>query len=150
MEPKGKDVAGTAEYGVELAFPNEDRLAFDRAVLYPMAGLDPSRAEELSRIEHAMDKLGNSRNDACRNYLDGKATSKQTAEWLQTYALAYPKRAEQSVRFYEAHRSYTVTYGVGEAMVKRYVESKAKNADEKWKVFTGLLCNPTTPSDLNG
>ena len=147
--PQSLIAEGTAEYGVELTFPKQDRLAFEKDVIYPLAGLDPNRAEELSRIDHLMEKLGNAGNDAARRYLDGKASREETVEWLQKYSLANPKRAEQNVRFFDAHRSYIVTYDVGEAMVKRYVESKARSTDNKWKIFTALLCNPTTPSDLS-
>ena len=139
---------GTAEYGVQLCFPKEDRLVLEHDVLYPMAGLDPARAGELLHITELMDKLGNASNDAARRYLDGKASREQTVEWLQTYALVNPKRAEQNVRFFEAHRTYTVTYDVGEEVVRRYVEAKAKTTDEKWKVFTALLNAPVVPSDL--
>ena len=95
-----------------------------------------------------MDDLGNATNDAGRRYLDGQATKEETIEWLQTYSLANPKRAAQNVAFFDAHRSYIVTYDVGEAMVKKYVESRAQTNDEKWKVFTDLLRTPITPSDL--
>jgi hypothetical protein len=146
--PESLIAEGTAEYGVELSFPPEERLQFEREVLYPMAGLDASRAEELNRIAALMDQLGNAGNDAARRYLDGQLSGEETIEWLQTYSLASPKRAEQNIRFFDAHRSYIVTYDVGEAMVKKYVESKATTTDEKWKVFAALLCNPTVPSDL--
>ena len=146
--PESLIAEGTAEYGVELTFSREDRLALEQEVLYPMAGLDPARAEELNQIQALLDGLGNASNEAARRYLDGKASKAETIEWLQVYALASPKRAEQNVRFFDAHRAYIVTYDVGETMVKRFVESKATSEEEKWNVFTALLSAPTVPSDL--
>jgi len=148
--PESLIAEGTAEYGVELCFTPEERLDFETSVLYPLAGLDATRAKDLNYIAKLMNDLGNAGNDAGRRYIDGKASKEQTIEWLQTYALASPKRAAQNVAFFDAHRSYIVTYGVGEEMVRNYVERKATTSDEKWKVFTGLLCAPTVPSDLNG
>ncbi len=139
---------GTAEYGAELNFSPGDRLDFETEVLYPMAGLDPARGEELNHIQELMDGLGNASNEAARRYLDGRASKSETIEWLQVHALASPKRAEQNVRFFETHRAYIVTYDVGEAMVKSYVESKAGSVEEKWKVFAALLSSPAVPSDL--
>jgi len=36
---------GTANYGIDMAFPGDARLAFERDVLFPAAGLDPSRVD---------------------------------------------------------------------------------------------------------
>lgn len=146
--PESLIAEGTAEYGAELCFSPEDKLGFEQDVLYPMAGLDSSRAAEFNHILALMDQLGNATNDAGRRYLDGKLSREETIDWLQTYSLANPKRAEQNIAFFDTHRSYTVTYDVGEEMVKRYVESKAKTTEDKWKVFTDLLSAPTVPSDL--
>ena len=32
---------GTANHGIEMAFPGDERLAYERDVLYPLAGLEP-------------------------------------------------------------------------------------------------------------
>lgn len=146
--PESLIAEGTAEYGVELSFTAADRLAFEQEVLYPLAGLDSSRAEELLTIQTLVDGLGNASNEAARDFLDGRATRDQTKEWLQDFALSSPERAEKSLRFFEAHRSYIVTYNVGEGMVRNFVERKATSASEKWRVFTSLLSQPTVPSDL--
>ena len=146
--PQSLIAEGTAEYGVDLSFPAEDRLEFERNVLYPMAGLDPSRAGELQHITKLMAGLANASNDAARRYIDGKASRDETIEWLQAFALASRKRAEQSIGFYDAHRSYTVTYDVGRQMVERYVEGQASTVEDRWRVFADLLKSPAVPSDL--
>lgn len=139
---------GTAEYGVGLCFPPEDRLAFEEEVLYPAAGLDPATAAEFRKVLNLMGNLGYSSNDAARAYLDGTKTKQETIDWLVEFALSTPERAEQRLRFVEANRSYVVTYNVGEDMVRDYVNAKAKTQDEKWKVFTNLLSTPQVPSNL--
>lgn len=146
--PQSLIAEGTAEYGVELSFPIEDRLAFERETLYPLAGLDGSRAAEYAHVLSLIEQLGWASNDAARRYLDGEATREETKEWLVRYALSTPERAEQRVRFTEAHRSYVVTYNVGQEIVKRYVESRATTVEEKWAVFGELLSTPQVPSNL--
>jgi hypothetical protein len=36
---------GVANFGIEVVFPGRDRLAFERDRLFPIAGLDRSKAE---------------------------------------------------------------------------------------------------------
>ena len=146
--PESLVAEGTAEYGADLCMPPSDRLRYEQEVLYPLAGLDPMRAEELNHISGLMIKLLDASDDAARRYLDGQTTKEQTIDWLQTYYLATPQRAAQNVAFFEANRSYIVTYRVGEHMVRRYVEANGKTTDEKWKIFSALLSAPTVPSDL--
>lgn len=148
FSPQSLIAEGTAEYGVELNFPEDERLAFERDVLYPAAGIDPVDAESFALVRRLVAEFGFSSNDAARRYLDGKATREETIEWLVTYGLSTPARAEQRVRFIEVNRSYVVTYGVGEALVRRYVESRAKTSEERWRLFAELLSNPRTPSSL--
>lgn len=48
---------GAAQYAVDLAFPPAERLAFERDVLFPMAGLDPALAETLATVRPLLDRL---------------------------------------------------------------------------------------------
>ena len=41
FSPQSLIAEGTANYGIEVAFPGDERLAFERDVLFPLAGLDP-------------------------------------------------------------------------------------------------------------
>lgn len=148
FSPQSLIAEGTAEYGVELTFGAEERLAFERDVLYPLAGLDGTRAEEYSRVLALIGELGYASNDVARRYLDGKATRAETIDWLIKFALSSPDRAEQRIRFIEANRSYVVTYNVGRDMVREYVEARASSVEERWHVFGQLLSEPVVPSEL--
>jgi hypothetical protein len=48
--PQSLIAEGTANYGIDVAFPGAERLTFERDVLFPLAGLDPDRAEEYARV----------------------------------------------------------------------------------------------------
>ena len=41
---------GSANYGIEMAFTEAERLAFERDVLFPMAGLDPKLAKKYADL----------------------------------------------------------------------------------------------------
>jgi len=148
--PQSLIAEGTAEYGVGLNFPPSERLDFEREVLYPLAGLDPGLAAEYTEAGALIGQIGYSSNDAARRYLDGVATREETIDWLVAYSLSSPERAAQRVRFFEAHRSYVVTYNLGEDLVREYVESRATTTEGKWSVFANLLSEPSTPSKLRG
>ena len=45
--PQSFIAEGSANYGIELAFPGQERLAFERRVLYPLAGISDRRRGDL-------------------------------------------------------------------------------------------------------
>jgi hypothetical protein len=57
FSPQSLIAEGTANYGIEVAFPGAERLAFERDVLFPVAGLDPSQAEAYARVRTLVDRL---------------------------------------------------------------------------------------------
>lgn len=142
---------GGAIYGIEIAFTEEERIAFARDVLFPLAGLDPSRAEEYHRFGRLLDRLDGARTEAIRRYLDGEMTREETSRWLQRYTLMSAARAERYIRFGEQYRSYVVTYDVGEELVRRYIERTAASSDDperRWELLRDLYAVPHIPSDL--
>lgn len=146
--PQSPISEGTANYGVDLAFPREERIAFERDVLFPLAGLDPSRAALYYEIRELQGKLRRAQNEAARRYLDGAMTADETADWLSERALMSRERAGKLVTFMDEFRSYVVTYSVGHDIVREYIEKRAATADERWKLFGEILSTPRVPSDL--
>ena len=146
--PQSLIAEGTAEYGVDLCFPREERLRFERETLLPLAGLDPEGLDAYVRARELAEGLSGASNDAARRYLDGVWSREETVEWLVAHTLATPERAARSLRFVEHNRSYVVTYGVGRAMVRDYVEARATTPEDRWAVFERLLSTPQTPSGL--
>jgi hypothetical protein len=143
---------GSAEYGISMAFPDEERVTFDREQLFPLAGLDPARADEYHRVRNLVQELDYAYNEAARRYLDGEFDRQQTANWLRRYALLSPLRAERSVQFIDRYRSYVINYNLGRDLVQRYVETiggGGHSVEHRWQVFERLLASPMTPSDLN-
>ncbi|HUF10635.1 MAG TPA: hypothetical protein VMO47_15045, partial [Rhodothermales bacterium] len=132
---------GTANYGIEMAFPGEERQAFERDVLFPLAGLDSSRVDEYYRVQDLTAKLNYARNEAARAYLNGRIDADSAAVYLNRYALMDDGRAAQSVRFIDTYRSYVINYNLGKDLVRQYVEREAGETatqDERWAVYAGL------------
>jgi hypothetical protein len=151
FSPQSLIAEGSANYGIEMAFPGRERDDYERTTLYPLAGLDPARVEEYSRVRDIVERLAYAGNEAARRYLNGEIDAKAAARWLADYAL-YPRdRAEQRVRFIDQYRSYVINYNLGKDLVRRYVESKGgtpDNPERRWKVFENLLSSPRLPSQL--
>jgi hypothetical protein len=151
FSPQSLIAEGSANFGIEVAFPGTEKLAFERDVLFPLAGLDASRAAEYAEVRALMNQLGYADNEVARRYLDGEIDREQAAAWLQEVALSSPERARQRLGFIDQYRSYVINYNLGRDMVRRFVESRGGTADQparRWEIFSGLLSSPRLPSGL--
>jgi hypothetical protein len=143
---------GSANYGVTLTFPGEERTVFEQDVLFPAAGLDPERAAEYRRVMQLAERLAYAGNEAARGYLDGVMEAEDAVDWLTQFALMAPDRARQRLRFIEQYRSYVINYNLGRDLVAAHVETApgAGSGDRaaEWLAFAELLREPPLPSDL--
>jgi hypothetical protein len=151
FSPQSLIAEGTANYGIEVAFSTPDRLAFEREVLFPIAGIDPERAGAYYTVLGLVDRLSYAGNEAARRYLDGKIDRAAAVAFLEKYAMYTKPRAEQRLKFIEQYRSYVINYNLGKDVVRAYVERRMgndKTALRRWKEFVALLSSPRLPSGL--
>jgi hypothetical protein len=151
FSPQSLIAEGTANFGIEMAFPGEERVEFEREVLFPLAGFPGSGAAEYYRIHELFLKLAHAGNEAARKYLDGECTREKAVEYLMSYALMSRDRALQRTKFFDKYRSYVINYNLGQEMVKRYIESAGggpRKPDLRWKIFEELISSPRLPSGL--
>ncbi len=151
FSPQSLIAEGTANFGIDMAYPGPERVSFEREVLFPAAGIDGSRAGEYYRIHELVMRLTYAGNEAARGYLNGTLTREQAAEWLVNYALMSPERAMQRTRFFDQYRSYVINYNLGQDLVKQYIESRggtANKPEKRWEEFGKLLASPRLPSGL--
>ena len=147
--PRALISEGSANYGVELAFPGDERVTFERDVLYPLAGLDPALAARYSELSMLLDQLSYAGNEAARDYLNGTITREQAVDWLVNYGLSSIERAEQRTRFFDTYRSYVINYNLGRDLVRAHVEARGgADPERRWAEFERLLSTPLTPADL--
>jgi len=150
FSPQSLIAEGTANYGIRLTFPGDERVSYERDVLFPLAGLDPAQADLYYRILDKTEQLAYAGNEAARRYLDGEIDAAAAAEWLTRFSLSDPSRAEQRVRFFDQYRSYVINYNLGQDLVRQYVEreSGGGETDRLWAEFGRLLSSPRLPSGL--
>ena len=151
FSPQSLIAEGSANYGIDIAFPGEERVAFERDTLFPLAGLPAGAAEECYRVQALVHQLSYAGNEAARRYLDGGIDAAAAADWLERYSLMSPAAARQRIRFIDRYRSYVINYNVGQDLVRGYVERGAEPnavADGRWRIFAALLASPLLPSNL--
>ncbi len=151
FSPQSLIAEGTANYGIEVAFPPADRITFEREVLFPLAGLDVTRVQEYYDVLALVDRLSYAGNEAARRYLDGALDRAGAIAWLEKYALYTAPRAEQRVKFIDQYRSYVINYNLGKDLIRAYVTRKAgrqASAARQWAEFAALLSSPRLPSGL--
>jgi hypothetical protein len=140
---------GSANYGIELAFPDAERRAFEKEVLFPLAGLSVAQADHYHDLRDALERLRYAEIAAARDYLDGAKTSVETIAWLRELALVSEERAAQRIRFFDAYRSYIINYSFGRDLIEAYLTKQAgEGLDGQWAAFEQLLSMPTSPSEL--
>ena len=149
FSPQSLIAEGSANYGVELAFPPAERRRFEREVLYPAAGLDPALVEKFEALAKLSGELSYAGNESAREYLDGRMTREQAIAWLVEVGLSRPDKAAQQTKFYDGYRSYVINYNVGKDLVKNYVEREGNDEATRWKAFEKILSSPRLPGDLN-
>jgi len=151
FSPQSLIAEGTANFGIEVAFPGHERVDFEKRALFPLAGLDAAGAERYYRVQALVQKLSYAGNEAARRYLDGEIDGEQAIDWLTRYALYPRERAEQRLRFIERYRSYVINYNFGQDLVQAYIERRGGTADHperRWQEFTRLISSPRLPSGL--
>ncbi len=151
FSPQSLIAEGTANYGIEVAFPGRSRMAFEKSVLFRLAGIPPSDADKYYEILKLTKKLDYATNEAARNYLDGKWTKKETLNWLVKYSLKTPANAEKTISFIEKYRSYVINYNLGKDIVADYINrvgGVSENPELRWKIFKHILTTPQTASNL--
>lgn len=151
FSPQSLIAEGTANLGIEVAFPGDERTAFERDVLYPAAGLDPKTAATYAAVQHQIDALSYAGNEAARRYLNGEIDRAGAAAWLQQWGMMPKDRALQRIAFFDKYRSYVINYNYGRDLARAFIEKRGGTVDHpdvRWKEFATLLASPRLPSGL--
>ena len=146
--PQGPLNEGGGNYGVDLAFPGNEKLTFERDVLFPLAGLDPATAPALADLLEALAELRGATLTIDQMYLDGEIDRARALELLQRYGVTSRARAERSLAFADNYRSYVINYSSGEDLVRTYAERAGADNDARWRAYESILNQPTLPADL--
>jgi hypothetical protein len=146
--PQSLIAEGSANYGIDLAFPESSKADTERDVLMPIAEIAVPSDDRYWQLLAAIKRASGARLTIAQQYLDGAIDRPTAVALTQKYLLVSPKRAEQSISFTDQYRSYVINYGLGETMVRAYVERGKPGRDEMWRRMATIVSEPTLPSDL--
>ena len=142
---------GSANFGIDLAFPDAERIAFETEILFPLAGLDVDEAERYYRYLELRTELGYARIEVARDYMDGLITRAQAVERLQRFQLISAEEAEQSLDFIDTYGTYVINYTLGQDLVRDYIQREAgDDPARRWELFERLLSEPFSISEIGG
>lgn len=149
FSPQSLIAEGSANYGIELAFPGDEKAGFAKEVLLPLAGLDTTGISIYFKALALREELNFARNEAAKGLLNKTMTETAAINWLKNYGMMNEETAKKSIGFIRANRTYLINYNVGKQLVKKYVLSKAgTDINKQWEAFGWILSNPVIPGDL--
>ena len=149
FSPQSLIAEGSANFGIDMAFPPAERLALERDSLFPLAGLDTELAGHNAAVRQIMERLNYARNEVARRYLDGELDAAAAQAMMQRYWLITPEAAAKTLRFIDTYRSYVINYNLGRDLVAAWVERQGSDDEQaRWTAFRALLSAPHLPRDL--
>ena len=150
FSPQSLIAEGSANFGIDMAFPPAERVAFERDSLFP-----PRRSRSGSRGTERRGARGR-RAAELRPQRGGPAVSRweldaagRPSDDAAILAGLRPSAAAKTVRFIDTYRSYVINYNLGRDLVAAWVDRTGGTEDAgRWKAFGGLLSAPRLPRDL--
>ncbi len=151
FSPQSLIAEGTANYGIDMAFPGSEKITFAKNVLLPLAGLDTTGITAYFNALVIKGELNYIRNEVGRQLLGNSMTEDQAVATLMKYGLFNEAAARKSVAFIRGNRSYVINYNYGLDLVRAYVAKRMNGSTDealRWKIFGELLSNQVRIRDL--
>ncbi len=151
FSPQSLIAEGSANYGIEVAFPGKEKNKFAKEILLPLAGLDTTGLDIYFNALALKGDLNFVRNEVARGLINKTMDEKEAMRWLTGYGLSNEESALKSISFIKKYHSYVINYNYGQQLVKNYIESKEgtdKTPDKRWELFGYLLSNEITTAEL--
>jgi hypothetical protein len=151
FSPQSLIAEGSANYGIEVAFPGDEKVKFAKNVLLPLAGLDTTGIDMYFKALAIKGRLNYARNEAARGLINDTMSESKARSYLKKYCLMNDETADKSISFIKKYRSYVINYNYGQDLVKNHIERNGgtvKDPAKRWELFGDLLSNPVNPEDL--
>jgi hypothetical protein len=149
FSPQSLIAEGTANFGIDMALPPAERVAFERDSLFPLAGLDTALASPNAEVRRIVLALNYGRNEVARGYLDGALDPAAARSAMRRYWLITPEEAAKNLRFIETYRGYVINYNLGRDLAAAWVaRTGGPSVEGRWRAFRALLSAPYLPREL--
>ncbi len=153
FSPQSLIAEGTANYGIEVAFPPAERLGVRARRAVPAGRARPDAGRRSTTTVLALvDRLSYAGNEAARRYLNGEIDRAGRRRRGSSGTRCTRGRAPSSAcEFIDQYRSYVINYNLGKDLVRRLHRrrpARPRSADMRWREFAALLSSPRLPSGL--
>lgn len=135
-----------AEYGVGLAFPVDERVAFARDVLFPLAGLKMEHPEHWRAFIAAHSSVLGASSTVARDFLAGTIDRDEAHRLFVRYRLQTPAAADQMMKMLPVVGSYIIASDMGWYTVDRAMQGKG--VEEQWRLLGQILREPMLLDDI--
>jgi len=146
LEPQFAVSDAISEYGVGMVFPLEDRLKFEREVLYPLAGLTMQDEASWRTYISARSSILGATSTIIRDYLDKKIDAETAKKLSMRYRLMNPRSAEQLLKMVDAFGPDIIASDQGWEAVDRAF--RGKPIDEQWRLLQRMEQEPMLLDDV--
>jgi hypothetical protein len=132
---------GAANFGVEIVFPFEQRVAFDEHVLFPLAGLDPRQARHYETVHRLVDQLSVAAVPIIAAYHDHRLSAEEAEQRLTDEALITSPGA--LLAFEDRYGAYVLGYTAARDSVRDYIHARSRlTGKDDWVVLSELVSDP--------
>ena len=139
FSPQSLIAEGTANFGIEVAFPGQERVAFERTTLFPAGGPRSARARRsTTRCRRWWTSSSYAGNEAARRYLerrDRRGRRAGVARAIRADAARSRRAARALLRSVPQLRDQLQ---LGKDMVRRFIESRGGTADHPDAAMAGV------------
>jgi hypothetical protein len=138
---------GAANFGIELAFPFEERVAFEERVLFPLARLDPRQARRYETVHRLVDQLSATAASIIASYRDHRLSSDDAEQQLAKEALVTSPGA--LLEFADHYGAYVLGYTAARDSVRDSVKARSRiTGKDDWAVLRELVSDPYGATDF--
>jgi len=146
LEPQFPVSDAISEYGTGLNFPLDERMKYEREVLYPLAGLTMQDEAGWRAYLSARSSVLGATSTLIRDYLDHRIDA-QTAKTLSMrYRLMNPRSAEQLLKMVDAFGTDVIASDQGWLAIDRAFAGKP--VDEQWRLLQRIEEEPMLLDDV--
>lgn len=135
FSPQSFASEAAATVAPDVAFPEPERLSFERDALFPVAGIDPSLAEQYLRVESFVAELEMAEVPIARRYLDGELEFERAASALDDQLLM--TYSEAMLKYLNEYRSYMLSYTLGKKLLLGCLEGLTDQ--QRWQRYRGWI-----------
>ena len=133
---------GAANAGVELVFPFAERLAFERDVLFPIAGLSPTEAETNLKIHNLVNELSSAVVPVIEEYYNGDSIFNAASFRLKREAMISSPIA--LLEFIDEYGTYSIGYTIARDMINSHLNALPET--QRWQALASLITQPASES----